>query len=564
MKNTIPKNKFLLFLLLSGVYLYLIFKLALVEKTIVHSDNFTFTNCYDFGIFYLLQNFFNIENFKFVIVDLTLFQTNQENIINFDQLFCIGRTLELTSQNNMSIYIGFDSYMNSSTYIIAKTLLFFLYIKTKKPFLVWISIVFDILLIILFPLNIGYDIQFLYFVIFYSYILINYSTPIYKIEHLKFQKYLSLYFILFNLIFIFQKIVSIDYMIGYWLANYKYGFIKRGMTGNILINISDLFGFIDLISLINLFLIIVYLLIFYLVFKIFNSKKQPLISYFIFLSPAFISFFNIDDTAIGRPEILGVLTLLYFYNNRNNLNIINFSLTVIFYTISIFSHSINVFIAPFLILLIARNKNLNYVVLLQIFSFVLVTLIFIFMFINNTDTLFIEKQLCIDAQNLEIRENICEGAIGWLGFSVDGNLQMIHFWQHVNQRFYLWYFLLFSISIYPIVNSGWVNKNKSLFILPLLSLLPLLYLAYDWGRYIWVYCFIISVFTLDSDLKSKIKIRNKNFYFVTLYSSLWYLPVARGLRLDNIFQNMTFRLSIALFLISYLYLFKIDKNEEIK
>ena len=48
------------------------------------------------------------------------------------------------------------------------------------------------------------------------------------------QKIISALFLIMNFAFIFEKIFKEEYMIGYWLANYNYGFVKRGMVGHLL------------------------------------------------------------------------------------------------------------------------------------------------------------------------------------------------------------------------------------------------------------------------------------------------------------------------------------------
>ena len=65
------------------------------------------------------------------------------------------------------------------------------------------------------------------------------------------------------------------------------------------------------------------------------------------------------------------------------------------------------------------------------------------MFLTESNTDLIATKLCADAQDLNIRENICDGAIGWLGLSTGSYVNMIYFWQDDNQRYYVWYFLLF-------------------------------------------------------------------------------------------------------------------------
>ncbi|MDC3103760.1 hypothetical protein OA408_03245, partial [Acidimicrobiaceae bacterium] len=199
---------------------------------------------------------------------------------------------------------------------------------------------------------------------------------------------------------------------------------------------------------------------------------------------------------------------------------------------------------------------------IKILLLIITVSIFVYMFVSDTDTDLIQIDLCNDAIDLNIRENICEGAIGWLGFSTGSNIDMFYFWQDSNQRFYIWYVPLLILSTIPLVSKIWIKDNYLFLILSLLSFIPLFYLAYDWGRYIWILIFLLSILYLLENTQEIKFTKLSNKYFLILYSSLWYLPIARGLRLDNFYQNMTFRLLIVFLLIFFFITNNYIKNEK--
>ena len=102
-----------------------------------------------------------------------------------------------------------------------------------------------------------------------------------------FQKKIVLIYLVSLFSMIAYKIHTVDYMIGYWLANYKYGFIKRGMVGHLLYSISRLSENFNLVTVINIFVMHLYVVLFYYVYYFFNSKKQNYLSYLLLFSPAY-------------------------------------------------------------------------------------------------------------------------------------------------------------------------------------------------------------------------------------------------------------------------------------
>ena len=75
------------------------------------------------------------------------------------------------------------------------------------------------------------------------------------------------------------------------------------------------------------------------------DRYQNIISYFLLLSPAFISYQILDIRGSMRKEILGLLTfvmIVYFINKGKSL-----TFPLLIFTIAVFSHPANIFIFPF-------------------------------------------------------------------------------------------------------------------------------------------------------------------------------------------------------------------------
>ena len=98
------------------------------------------------------------------------------------------------------------------------------------------------------------------------------------------------------------------YKIGDWLINYQAGFIRRGFFGEFLFILHDI-SRINLGVLLIFFQIIIYLLIFFLIYKLIRMDNNYFNYSFVLISPFFL-FFHIADYQAGfRKEILYFLLL---------------------------------------------------------------------------------------------------------------------------------------------------------------------------------------------------------------------------------------------------------------
>ncbi|MDA7543183.1 hypothetical protein N8814_01315 [Acidimicrobiia bacterium] len=548
------------------VYFLLLIKLQKIDKTILLSQDVFIQGCSKYTIFYLIENLFNFQSSQLTFIELSLKSSTPGKIINFDELICIGRNIEISSDAVQTIMVGSDSFFGDYFYVCIKTLLFLFLIFSKNQWALFLNVLFDFLYLALMPLAVSFTIQFYSLLIVYGFIILkrfSHFIPELKEVYLLQKKIVLIYLVsLFSMIA--YKIHTVDYMIGYWLANYKYGFIKRGMVGHLLYSISKLSENFNLVTVINIFILLLYVALFYYVYYFFNSQKQNYLSYLLLFSPALLSFFIIDDVLVGRPEILGVLTYLFLYKNYSKKNNYTYLFSILFFLISFFSHSINVFIALVAIIFLIRQNNFKFNLILnfQILLMLIAVLIFVFAFISNTDTQHIEQSLCIDAQNLDIRSNICDGAIGWLNLSAESNINMIGFWKDSNQRFYKSYPLVFTIALLPLLKSRWLKANIKFFVAISFGFLPIFYLAYDWGRYFWVFLFLITHMFFYESNEEIIELTSLKTYTLLLFASLWYVPGARGIRWDNWSQNLSTRVLVSYFFIFLIIGAKVRSNEQ--
>ena len=185
-----------------------------------------------------------------------------------------------------------------------------------------------------------------------------------------------------------------------WLINYSQGYNRRGLIGQIIY----LFGkFFDLrYVLLFLFLLILSGISIY-IYKIFTENKQNILSYFLLFSPAFLSFHILDIRGSMRKEILGFLAylmLLYFIEKKKNI-----FFPVLIYTIAVFSHPANIFIAPFSIGLMIKNKIDNKKIIL----FIIILFFYIFSGVLYSPNISFQSETFCKEVNSQINTEIsCE------------------------------------------------------------------------------------------------------------------------------------------------------------
>ena len=118
-----------------------------------------------------------------------------------------------------------------------------------------------------------------------------------------------------------------------WVINYGGGFVRRGLIGEIIFQISTFFK----IKLREGFLILQILLYFFyylIIYWLLSNFKKNFIIYLAIFSPVFYSFGLYELEALGRKEILMYIFFSYnfylFYKYKNiNLNYIFTCLTLI-------------------------------------------------------------------------------------------------------------------------------------------------------------------------------------------------------------------------------------------
>ena len=333
----------------------------------------------------------------------------------------------------------------------------------------------------------------------------------------KINNYLFIYLLVllsFSYFFLFIKHnVGNDSTISEWLINYEGGFTKRGLIGQLTIELSRIFdsNLRWVIFLLQSFACTVYFFLLFVFFK--NLKFERIIILSIF-TPIFILYPIAEIEVLARKEVLVFSLYITYLMIPRDSNFKLFSLSI-FSLLSILVWEPILFFFPLIIILeIIKNniEKINFIFLKLILSFIpsLLAVFFIIMFPLSIDEhnsmVFILKQEfgedCYMACNLLIsKSSIIQQFQGNFG--------------KYSLEVFIRYSLIFLIGFFPLIsllnNSSLKNKNLVLFkffekpiILILISLLPIIVLfamGYDWGRWVNV-TYVMLALTYFHLLKS--------------------------------------------------------------
>ena len=110
---------------------------------------------------------------------------------------------------------------------------------------------------------------------------------------------------------IFHSSIQFDWTFQDWLINYEGGFVRRGLSGEIILRTSNFFD-VQIQFTYFCILSILSLLFYLLFFDFLRKEKLNFQNLFIILSPLSISFIIYNFGAIGRKEILLFIIFLIF------------------------------------------------------------------------------------------------------------------------------------------------------------------------------------------------------------------------------------------------------------
>ena len=300
----------------------------------------------------------------------------------------------------------------------------------------------------------------------------------------------------------------IKYTFTDWLINYEGGFVRRGLLGQIVFELSKLLN-IQIKFLILIFQISIYLIYFILFFLLLSKIETNFFWLLIIFSPISFLYPMAELEALGRKDIFVITSFLIFsIINYRSLSSLLFSFIFIF-TLSCLIHEITFFyIFHYLFVFYVKNKifiNQKLNIKHYLVSFLsLGILLYLNLYLHN----FVVIEDIVNSYNYE-NLTALSGSFSHISPTIDS--VFFKTFSNINIVTIARYGFLILISTIPFIyfikiKSDYENKYfnfQNIFISNILLSIPLYLLIFDWGRVIYInynFFIIIIIFIFNSNL----------------------------------------------------------------
>lgn len=307
---------------------------------------------------------------------------------------------------------------------------------------------------------------------------------------------------------------------GDWLINYQAGFVRRGLIGEILYNVSPN-GWLLYLTFFTQS--VIYIAICHFVLEEFFSKERGLIDGVIIFSPAFIFLFPFYTLGAGmRKELIAflsfVLLLEAIKNNKKNSLLL---LSVFVFAVGVFSHEMIAFFVLFYVYVFFKRSKYSSKQKIY-FAFLLIAISLSGIFVSSIfhGDIAVAHSICTSLALKGVGSEICGGAIS----ALRGTMMSSVSWVEYNFLNNLIYFPLFVLAFLPLTFIG-LRKYFSIILFGFFSILPLFFIAVDWGRWIYIYMtFLFFLYIYDDKAYARLSLSRPLIVFFVFYLISWRLP----------------------------------------
>ncbi len=331
-----------------------------------------------------------------------------------------------------------------------------------------------------------------------------------KINNKFFNYYIFICFSI-SIFFLYHKFqFPTDWTTSEWLINYQGGFTRRGLVGEILVQINTFFNF-EIRNLVFIFeIILLFTYYFYLINFFKKVEFSPIIILIIFSPLGFL--FPVTETeAIARKEVL-LFCLYLFYlgsilkgNQKITYLILLIGLPIINLVWDGNIFYIFFFIYTFFLSKINTNKKEVIIFLITLIPY-LISFIILITTKSNDQML---EEMC------KAINEPCFGAMNFLDYSFKD--QMNYGLSRLKIEYIIRYLFIFIICFFPFLFIFYDQKNKTeIFLGYIVCIIPtfiFLYVSFDWGRYLNI-LYTFSVITLIFLIKIKKIVIEKTRLFI--------------------------------------------------
>ncbi|UHO38008.1 hypothetical protein H5J24_20855 [Chryseobacterium capnotolerans] len=337
------------------------------------------------------------------------------------------------------------------------------------------------------------------------------------------NSFIGLIFLIYYCICIYNSYLQLvfhknGWYLGEWLINYQDGgFKRRGLFGSMFILFNELTA-IKLEFIVFAFVSIVYAVFFTLLIQLFLQKKNTLLTISILLLPAGMGMLLKDPTIIAKKEILiFLLYLLYFLWLESKKTVKDIAVTF-FIILAILNHEAAFFFIPFVSFTYFIKDHAPASIKLKKIIFyhlapatVVMLLLYQFGYSISTPN----SIQFLQEHGLTL---VLKGIYGY-----DPNYNVLNFYKAHSYGYitYLISLFLASATFYIYCRSNKISINNKFLVIQAVFLIPLFYMAYDWGRWINIFFTLLTIFIAgEQQMASSLK-KDITAIVLIVFNSLW-------------------------------------------
>jgi len=285
-----------------------------------------------------------------------------------------------------------------------------------------------------------------------------------------------------------------------WLINFSGGYVRRGFAGEFIFYLSDVSG-IPVLVLTTIFQLTEIFLVFYLFIGMYRKLALTNLTLVLLLSPATLMFFEYSRSGVFRMEQLYFMALLVgafpLFQSVRRPKIWLFC-GFILLVVSMFFHEAIALFAIFFLPVIWAYTRYGWLGRAQAVTVaaILITIAAIAAIFAITHISADSGLMCGDVVRHGLPRRLCSGAIKWEGKNTQDGIALVL--QKYNHNYaFLKFFLIYLFLIGPLlhlrIRGFGLWQSRLLMVLGILIMAPLFVVAVDWGRWIHIYIFSLSI-----------------------------------------------------------------------
>lgn len=286
---------------------------------------------------------------------------------------------------------------------------------------------------------------------------------------------------------------------GDWLINSLVEPVRRGPMGRAILDLSDYSGLSPLYS-VGLVQAILTVLIFLALLRLcLRSSNPALFLVTISSSAMLVIFWAADPQGSMRKEMFSIAALAWIAIGVFERRTVLILLSTLIFCIGPWGHEINLIFAPAYMALLgmwvlsggSRPLAIAMLALVCVNGFAALSYSLLYLVPQNA------ANMCQPLLERGVSIDMCGGAINWLGYDqTTGSNRIVETFFHGNA--FLKQFFLFILALAPWIYVLSLSSNKKWLLICavviLLPIVPLFFIAVDWGR--WTSLYFFSLFIL--------------------------------------------------------------------